>query len=121
MSREVEPLLQDIVDACLKVEEWTGSIGFDEFAERGMVYSAVLRELIVIGEATKTVPHDSRALAPEVPWRELAGLRDVVAHQYFGLQDATLWSIVRDEIPAIRAAIQTLQGPSAAADSGQGR
>ena len=111
MSREVELLLLDILDASRKIEDWTRSMEFADFSSRGMAYSAVLRELIVIGEATKQIPEGTRARAPDVPWRELAGLRDVVAHQYFGLQDATLWSIVRDEIPVIRLAVESLQGP----------
>ena len=109
MSREVELLLEDIATACRKIEDWTRSLTFEQFAAQGMPYSAVLRELLVIGEAVKQVPADVRQEAPDIPWRELAGLRDVVVHQYFGLQDATLWSVVREDIPSVGASVRTLQ------------
>lgn len=73
-----------------------------------MVYSAVLRELLVVGEAIKQLPAEMRDDAPDVPWRAWAGLRDIVVHQYFGLQDATIWQIVTEEIPAVSSAISAI-------------
>ncbi len=108
MSREQRPLLQDIADACLKVSEWTESLEFEEFVQQGMAYSAVLRELSVIGEAIKQVDAELRGRRPELPWREWAGLRDIVVHHYFGLQDETLWRVVREDVPVLSLAVNEL-------------
>lgn len=66
-----------------------------------MVYDAVIRNLEVLGEAAENIPDEVRGQSPQVEWRKIAGLRDVLAHVYFGLEDETLWDIVRNKIPAL--------------------
>ena len=109
MSRDQRFLLEDIADAYTKIADWTRNPAYDDFIDHGMVYSATLRELLVIGEAVKQVDPEVRARAPELPWREWAGLRAIVVHQYFGLQDATLWQVVREEGPLLLAAMDRLR------------
>ena len=64
------------------------------FLKTPVVYDAVLRNLEILGEAAKRIPDEMKTQFPEVEWRKIAGLRDVIAHFYFGLEDETLWDIV---------------------------
>jgi uncharacterized protein with HEPN domain len=64
-----------------------------------MAYDATLRNLEILGEAAKKIPEEIRQRYPDVDWRGVAGLRDILAHAYFALDDATLWKIVRTDIP----------------------
>ncbi|MFL6195528.1 MAG: DUF86 domain-containing protein [Thermoanaerobaculia bacterium] len=66
-----------------------------------MAYDATLRNLEILGEAAKTIPEELRQRYPEVNWRGVAGLRDVLAHAYFALDEATLWRIVQTDIPQL--------------------
>jgi uncharacterized protein with HEPN domain len=74
-------------------------------------YDAVLRNLEVIGEAVKNLPEDARSCAPGIEWKKIAGLRDVIAHGYFGVDDEILWSIVRDKVPELLTAMEAADPP----------
>ena len=73
----------------------------DLFAADELVTDAVLRNLELLGEAAKQIPDAVRDRHPAVPWRRIAGLRDVLAHAYFGLEDETIWQIVSSSVPAL--------------------
>ena len=76
------------------------------------MYDAVVRNLEVIGEAVKGIPADVRERAPGIDWRRIAGLRDVLAHAYFAIDDATLWDIVRNKIPELVRHMSRLRQPT---------
>ena len=73
-----------------------------------MAYDAVLRNLQIIGEAAKAVPADVRQRHPEVDWKGMAGLRDVLAHAYFGLDNDTLWDVVITKVPQLRNQVRRI-------------
>jgi uncharacterized protein with HEPN domain len=73
----------------------------EAFVADEMAYDATLRNLEVLGEAAKSIPEEIRQRHPDVDWRGLAGLRDVLAHAYFALDDPTLWKIVQVDIPRV--------------------
>ena len=99
MSRSYRLFLRDMWEASEKILRYTGG-----FVQNELVYDAVLRNLEVLGEAAKKVPEDVRNRYPWVEWRAIAGLRDVLAHAYFALDDATLWDIVAQKVPALAEA-----------------
>ena len=101
MSRDVALYLDDMIEACRRVRNYTGPLTRDTFNSGTMVHDAVLRNLEILGEAGKAIPPDVRALESEIPWRRITGLRDVLAHGYFGIDDDIVWSVVRDEIPVL--------------------
>ena len=73
-----------------------------------MAYDAALRNLQIIGEAAKAVPADVRQRHPEVDWKGMAGLRDVLAHAYFGLDNDTLWDVVITKVPQLRNQVRRI-------------
>jgi uncharacterized protein with HEPN domain len=69
---------------------------------------AVLRNLELLGEAAKQIPEEMREKHPEIPWRRLAGLRDVLAHAYFSLEEDTLWQVIAESMPALHRQLNDL-------------
>ncbi len=76
--------------------------------QSSMVQDAVIRNFEVIGEATKNLSEAIRAQRPDIPWRRIAGLRDVLIHDYMGVDPAEVWRVVGSHLPELRDAVQQL-------------
>jgi uncharacterized protein with HEPN domain len=101
VSRSWELFLRDMLEAAQKVIRYTEGRHMATFVADEMAYDATLRNLEILGEAAKNIPGEVRLRHPEVDWRGAAGLRDILAHAYFALDDETLWKIVRADIPRL--------------------
>ena len=106
MSRDWRLFWRDIIEACRKIERYTSGMDRSAFEANDLVFDAVVRNLEVIGEAAKKLPSEARGLGPQVEWRKISGLRDILAHDYFGIDNDILWDVVSKEIPALRAALE---------------
>jgi uncharacterized protein with HEPN domain len=84
MPRDYKIFLEDILESIEKIEEYKQDISFSNLTENHLVLDAILYNLQVIGEAAKHIPEDVRNKYTEVEWRKIAGLRDIVGHEYFG-------------------------------------
>lgn len=95
MSRDYRLYLDEILESSTRIIEFAENLDFQGFVSNKMAYDAILRNLEIIGEGVKNLPTDVRQRYPEVEWRRIAGLRDVMAHTYYSLDDETLWNVVR--------------------------
>lgn len=100
-SRDWTLFLGDMQRFCSRVLRYCDGMNAEQFAADELVTDAVLRNLELLGEAAKQIPDAVRDRHPAVPWRRIAGLRDVLAHAYFGLEDETIWQIVSQSVPAL--------------------
>jgi uncharacterized protein with HEPN domain len=110
MSRDESLFLADIQECCEKVLKFTNGMNFKDFVYDDLHYDAVLRNLEIIGEAVKHISEEQRQKYPRVKWRKIAGFRDVVTHNYFGVSDEIVWDIVENEIPALLEQVKAMIG-----------
>jgi uncharacterized protein with HEPN domain len=99
--------LAHIRDAIAKIESYTSN-GRAAFFDDTKTQDAVIRNLEVIGEAVKNLSADLRASHPELPWTRIAGMRDVLVHEYFGVRLETVWNAVEHRLPELRKVVTTL-------------
>jgi uncharacterized protein with HEPN domain len=109
VSRDWRVYLDDIVEAADLVAEFTDGMTLEAFIADRRTYHAVLRNLEILGEAAKKLPVEVRERAPDVPWKQIAGFRDHLAHAYFELEDEVIWTVVRQHLPAFRAEADRLR------------
>ena len=100
--RDIADYLADILQAIDDVAEFTDGMDFAEFSGDKKTVNAVIRSLEVLGEATKHIPAAFRKRHPEIPWSKMAGMRDVLIHDYMGVDHMTVWKVVKERLPEIR-------------------
>jgi uncharacterized protein with HEPN domain len=96
-----------MLEAIERVLEYTGS-GEKDFRGDRKTQDAVLRNLETLGEAAKRVNEQTRTMAPDLPWRELTGFRDVLAHDYLEVDLDLVWNVVKSELPVLRSRLDRL-------------
>jgi uncharacterized protein with HEPN domain len=99
--REWRFYIQDMMGFAEKCLAYTEGMDQQTFTSSGMTYDATLRNLELIGEAATHVPDDIRAAHPDIPWRMVIATRNRLIHAYLGIDEDTIWSIIRDDIPAM--------------------
>ncbi len=101
MPRDSRVYLEDILEATRKIKAYAGGLSKAAFLDDEKTFDAVVRNLEVIGEAVKKLPEDLRAKHATLDWKKMAGLRDILIHEYFGLDAEIVWDIVQNKIPAL--------------------
>lgn len=101
----------DMLQASRKVLDYARGLNESEFVANSLKQDAILRQLTIVGEAAKRVSVEFRTSHPEVPWKKVAGFRDVVVHNYFRVDLKEVWRIVQEDLPALVAVLEPLVPP----------
>lgn len=108
MARDYKVFLEDILEAIGKIRRYIGGSSKDEFSRDEKTLDAVVRNLEVIGEAVKKIPLDVRSKYPSVDWQKIAGLRDILIHEYFGIDLEIVWDIIQNKLPDLEAQVRKI-------------
>jgi len=106
--RDPRLFLQDILDSCNWIERFTGSMSLEEFSDDEKTMSAVRDQIMIIGEAVKNIPDEMKAKYPNIPWDEIAGMRDVLIHAYFRTDVRLIYKTATRDITDLKPNIQSM-------------
>src|SRR5664279_2677830 len=101
-ERDWRLFLMDISECSGRVLDYTAAMTREEFFDDRKTVDAVMRNLAIIGEAAKKIPADVRRKHPDVAWKKMAGLRDIVVHDYFGIDEDIIWDVISVRIPELK-------------------
>ena len=108
MSREYRLYLNDILEALGRIQEYTKGMIYKEFAQSKITIDAVIRNLEVIGEAAGKLPSEVRNRAPDIEWRKIVAMRNILTHEYFGVSTQIVWDVIQNKIEPIGKFCQEL-------------
>jgi uncharacterized protein with HEPN domain len=109
LSRSPEQRIEDICLCCEKILRYTAGMTREALAADDLVTDAVLRNIEILGEATKNLPEPQRATMPDIEWKKIAGMRDWLSHVYYRVDPDIVWDVVATKIPELLKAIQDAQ------------
>ena len=105
MPRDYKVYLEDILQAIANIEQYTQGQSFAQFSADGKTRDAVIRNLEIIGTAVKNIPQDVRDRYPDVEWKKIGALRDILAHEYFGVDMEIIWDVLLNKLPALKVQV----------------
>jgi len=108
MRKDPKIFIKHILESIKYIEEYTEGISKDDFLRSTKIQDAVIRRLEIIGEATKNIPPEWKETHSEVPWRRIAGIRDILIHEYFGIDFDLLWNVVKKDLPDLKRKISMI-------------
>jgi len=107
-KRSVKCYLQDILDAIEKIKKYTAKVDYEMFSKNQMMIDAVLMNIAIIGESVKKIPEDVKRRYPDIPWKDIAGMRDKVIHDYFGVDVNIVWETIKKNVPELEQKIKVM-------------
>lgn len=108
-EREIKDYIEDILSEIGKIENFSGQYKVvEDFKKNEMAFYATMRALEIIGEAIKHIPDDMRTKYPQIPWRKISGMRDILIHAYFGVDINVVWKTIKESLPEIKPLFEEL-------------
>ncbi|MEW6063463.1 MAG: DUF86 domain-containing protein [Nanoarchaeota archaeon] len=108
MKKDNRIFIEHILNSIEKIEEFLENKSKEDFFNDEQLHEAVARKLEIVGEATKNITKDFREKHAEIPWRKIAGLRDVLIHEYFGIDLTITWGIIKKDLPNLKEKIKNI-------------
>ena len=108
MSRDGRVYLADILDAIVAIEKFVAGMTFEDFSGDRKTLDAVVRNLEVIGEAAGKLDDNERSAMPEIEWRKIIAMRNILVHEYFGVSKPIVWDVVKNRLPALAGACRRI-------------
>ena len=108
MKRDIWVYLDDIFESIERIEEYIKGKSKDDFVKDVLLQDAIIRRFAIIGEAIKQIPKDVKSQHPEINWREIAAMRNILIHEYFGIAFDRLWKAIVEDMPVFRDRMKNL-------------
>lgn len=108
MNRDYRVYFDDIIEAIEKVLKYTEGQNIEEFSADSKTVDAVIRNFLIIGEAVKHIPEIIKEQNPEIPWRGMAGMRDKLVHEYYGIKYDVIWDTIINKLPNTKTLMEEL-------------
>lgn len=102
MKRDLRLFVNDVLESINKIESFSKGLTKEKLETNDLYQSAIIRQIEIIGEAVKNIPDFFRGNYPEVSWKEIAGMRDVIIHGYFRVDLDTVWMAIKKDIPDLK-------------------
>lgn len=100
--------ISDILEAIQNIERYVENLTFDDFLKDRKTIDAIVRNLEIIGEAVKHIPKNLKLKYPAIPWKKMAGMRDRIIHEYFGVDNEILWKTIKEDLPKVKPEIEKI-------------